>query len=228
MAEKKTFIGYDLGDGETITDLAVLDHNSVKDRVQTLFNAMTMPDNNTAGQAIPTVYGYTDDGRIVFSSSILTDPESVRDIRISFKRCPSDLMPSMTEGRRQEILAEMEKGWPSQEACPELYSKKMRGFIDAVVSFTNAIFHDEKYKRSIQDASVDSDEIIFCVGHPTRLRGNSGTEHTGDGGVCGETHLPAHGGGVPGGIPLCEGQGHLQNTGAGNQRTAHRCRLVHH
>ena len=168
MAEKKTFIGYDLGDGETITDLAVLDHNSVKDRVQTLFNAMTMPDNNTAGQAIPTVYGYTDDGRIVFSSSILTDPESVRDIRISFKRCPSDLMPSMTEGRRQEILAEMEKGWPSQEACPELYSKKMRGFIDAVVSFTNAIFHDERYKRSIQDASVDSDEIIFCVGHPTR------------------------------------------------------------
>ena len=168
MAGKKTFIGYDLGDGETITDLAVLDQASMKDRVQTLFNAMTMPDNNTAGQAIPTVYGYTNDGNIVFSSSILADPESVRDIRINFKRCPSDLMPKITETRKQEILTELKKGWPSQEICPELHSAKMRSFIDAVVSFTNALFHDEKYKRTIQDASVDSDEIVFCVGHPTR------------------------------------------------------------
>ncbi len=168
MAGKKTFIGYDLGDGETITDLAVLDQVSVKDRVQTLFNAMTMPDNNTAGQAIPTVYGYTEGGNIVFSSSILADPESVRDIRISFKRCPSDLLPKITETRRQELLTELKKGWPSQKSCPELYSAEMCAFIDSVVSFTNALFCDEKYKRTIQDASVDCDEIVFCVGHPTR------------------------------------------------------------
>ena len=31
MVEKKTFIGYDLGDGETITDLAVLDANQMKE-----------------------------------------------------------------------------------------------------------------------------------------------------------------------------------------------------
>ena len=48
---KKAFIGYDLGDGETITDFSILSDNQIKESVQTVFVGMTMPDSNTPGQA---------------------------------------------------------------------------------------------------------------------------------------------------------------------------------
>ena len=168
MEEKKTFIGYDLGDGETITDLAVLDAAQMKDRVQTLFTAMTMPDCNDPGRAIPTVFGYDEEGNITFTSSILAAPEEIHDIRINFKRCPTDLIPSISDGRKDEIITLLENGWPSSSICPELNSLKMQEFSNAVVSFTNAIFNDEIYKKRVRDAAVGSDEIVFCVGHPTR------------------------------------------------------------
>lgn len=168
MAEKKTFIGYDLGDGETITDLAVLDANQMKDRVQTLFTQMTMPDCNDPGKAIPTVYGYDEDGNLSFTSSILAAPELVRNIHINFKRCPSDLVPSITEQQKEQIISMLKKGWPDADVCPELGSAKMREFSEAVITFTNAIFNEELYKKRVRDAAVDSNEIVFCVGHPTR------------------------------------------------------------
>lgn len=168
MVGKKTFIGYDLGDGETITDLAVLDAVQMKDRVQTLFTAMTMPDCNDPGKAIPTVFGYDEEGNIAFTSSILATPEEIRDIRINFKRCPSDLIPSISDHRKDEIVAMLENGWPNPNVCPELNSIKMQEFCDAVIRFTNAIFNDEIYKKRVHDAAIDSDEIVFCVGHPTR------------------------------------------------------------
>lgn len=168
MVGKKTFIGYDLGDGETITDLAVLDAVQMKDRVQTLFTAMTMPDCNDPGKAIPTVFGYDEEGNIAFTSSILAAPEEIRDIRINFKRCPSDLIPSISDHRKDEIVAMLENGWPNPNVCPELNSIKMQEFCDAVIRFTNAIFNDEIYKKRVHDAAIDSDEIVFCVGHPTR------------------------------------------------------------
>lgn len=168
MVGKKTFIGYDLGDGETITDLAVLDAVQMKDRVQTLFTAMTMPDCNDPGKAIPTVFGYDEEGNIAFTSSILAAPEEIHDIRINFKRCPSDLIPSISDHRKDEIVAMLENGWPNPNVCPELNSIKMQEFCDAVICFTNAIFNDEIYKKRVHDAAIDSDEIVFCVGHPTR------------------------------------------------------------
>ena len=168
MEGKKAFIGYDLGDGETITDMAVLDAAQMKDRVQTLFPDMTMPDSNDPGKAIPTVFGYDQDGNIVFASSIIALPEQIRDVRINFKRRPSDLMPSLSEQRQDAISAMLEDGWPGADTCPELYSDKMRQFSDAVIQFTDAIFNDELYKKRIHDAAVDSEEIVFCVGHPTR------------------------------------------------------------
>lgn len=168
MITKKAYIGYDLGDGETITDLAVLDSTQIHTRVQTLFTAMTMPDSNDPGKAVPTVYGYDGDDNIVFTSSILATPEEIHDIRINFKRCPSDLMPALSEHRKNEIIALLEQGWPSAAACPELHYAGMREFCDAVVNFTDAIFSDELYKKRVHDAAIDCCEIVFCVGHPTR------------------------------------------------------------
>ena len=97
MNGKKTYIGYDLGDGETIVDIATLDNSAVKQSVQTLFKAMTMPDSNTPGLAMPTVYGYDSNRRIAFASSILMDFENIDDVVINFKRRPSDIFGNISE-----------------------------------------------------------------------------------------------------------------------------------
>lgn len=49
MAGLKAFIGYDLGDGETITDMVVLDIDKQKQLVRTDFSDMPMPDSTTRG-----------------------------------------------------------------------------------------------------------------------------------------------------------------------------------
>lgn len=91
--EQKAFIGYDLGDGETITDFSILSDNQIKESVQTVFVGMTMPDSNTPGQAIPTAYGFDQHtGKILFASSILSDPGAIHSICVNFKRRPSDLL----------------------------------------------------------------------------------------------------------------------------------------
>lgn len=167
MSKKKTYIGYDLGDGETITDLAALDKEQVNGPIQIRFDAMVMPDNNTPGQAIPTVYGYCKD-KIVFASTILEDPEMVRDVHVNFKRRPSDLINTISEERKGKIVSLLEKNWPDSKQCPELYNDQMQQFSDAVITFTNAIFAEEKYQQKIADAAFECDEIVFCVGHPTK------------------------------------------------------------
>lgn len=170
MAQKEicTYIGYDLGDGETITDIAVLDASQVKQGVQTLFVSMTMPDCNVPGQAIPTAYGIGPDGALVFASSILAEPEDVHDIHINFKRRPSDLLGTLTPARRRELEPLFRKGWPDESLCPEAYTGAMKTFVSSVQTFTNAIFEETNYKQRVAGMAVDSDEIVFCVGHPTR------------------------------------------------------------
>ena len=175
MAEKITFIGFDLGDGESITDIAVLDDASVEQRIKTMFIPMTMPDSNTPGQAIPTAYGYDrNDGALVFASSILVAPDDVRDIHISFKRRPSDLLGPVSPERLKAIEERLsdrvirEKGAPDEMECPELFTDGMRRFQEAVVTFTNAVFEDPKYKAAVVGQSVNSVKVVFCVGHPTK------------------------------------------------------------
>lgn len=167
MSKKKAYIGYDLGDGETITDLAALEKDQVSQSVHIHFDAMVMPDNNTPGQAIPSVYGYCGD-KIVFASTILEDPEMVRDVHVNFKRRPSDLIKNISEDRKGKIISLLEKNWPDSMQCPELYNDQMQQFSDAVITFTNAIFAEEKYQQKIADAAFECDEIVFCVGHPTK------------------------------------------------------------
>ena len=167
MSKVKAYIGYDLGDGETITDLAALMKDQVSQSIQVHFDAMKMPDNNTPGQAIPSVYGYCGE-KIVFASTILDDPEMVRDVRVNFKRRPSDLIKNISEDRKKRIIELLAKSWPDSWQCPELYSNQMQEFSEAVVTFTNAIFAEEKYQQKIADTAFNCEEIVFCVGHPTK------------------------------------------------------------
>lgn len=167
MIRKKAYIGYDLGDGETITDMVALDKDQINQSIQIHFDDMTMPDNNTPGMAIPTVYGYCGD-KIVFASTILDDPEMVKDVRVNFKRRPSDLIQKISEDRKKGLTEVLESSWPDKQQYPELYTDEMLQFSEAVITFTNAVFSQEKYQQKITDASFNCDEIVFCVGHPTK------------------------------------------------------------
>ena len=175
MAEKITFIGYDLGDGESVTDIAVLDDASARQRIRITFADMTMPGSNTPGQAIPTAYGYDrNDGTLVFASGILVAPDDVRDIHTNFKRRPGDLLGPVSRERlkaieeRLSVRVMREKGAPGQMECPELFTDGMRKFREAVVTFTNAVFENPKYMEAVVGQSVNSGRVVFCVGHPTK------------------------------------------------------------
>lgn len=164
MEGKKIFIGFDLGDGESVTDFVIRDATNIKENIRTNFIAMTMPDSNESGKAIPTVYGYGEDGKLLFAQSILMMPELIKDIHNNFKRRPCDVCKGMPD---EEIFQEA-SGWPSQKECPECHTPEMEEFRKAVVTFTNAVFENPEYKKRVEGQAVDCDEIVFCVGHPTR------------------------------------------------------------
>ena len=166
---KKAFIGYDLGDGETITDFSVLSDNQIKESVQTVFVGMTMPDSNTPGQAIPTAYGFDQHtGKILFASSIISDPGAIRNICVNFKRRPSDLLDKDLLLSAPLLLKALQKKLPTENEWPLLYTEPMRAFIRSVVTFTDALFGDPVYQEFVRSSAVDCESIVFAVGHPTR------------------------------------------------------------
>ena len=88
----KTFIGYDLGDGESITDYVTMNSSSTSGEFNITWSDMPMLGMQE-GRAVPTVYGYTKDGEIVFFSSIVNKPARVSKVHVNFKRRPTDLIP---------------------------------------------------------------------------------------------------------------------------------------
>lgn len=163
----KTYVGYDLGDGETITDLVKLEVG--KSTSKTDFDDMTMPDTVISGQAMPTVFAYDESGTVIFSQTITADPVAVSNIVINFKRRPSDLM----DKHMQEDIAlridflEKTSTWPSASVWPAGNTPEMLNFKKSVIAFTNAIFTDQNYAARLKSVASNSDEIVFCVGHPT-------------------------------------------------------------
>lgn len=163
----KTYVGYDLGDGETITDLATLKSGELK--TKTVFDDMTMPDTVKSGQAMPTVFAFSEDGDVIFSETILADPEAVRDITVNFKRRPSDLLKgdvSMPDAEQIDFVKKC-SDWPDASVWANGNTPEMLSFKNAVITFTNAIFKDRNYVNRLKSAAQNSDEIVFCVGHPT-------------------------------------------------------------
>ncbi|MCC8029672.1 MAG: hypothetical protein LIO75_07760 [Lachnospiraceae bacterium] len=170
MAGTKAYIGYDLGDGETITDIVVTDVDIQNQMVRTEFMDMPMPDSNVPGRALPTIFARDEAGRIIFYNSILVSSEETRDIRINFKRRPTDLIEGLDENTRLKLLRIFSdaKQWPDASVCPECSTEKMNELRYCVVTFTNAIFSEESYRQRIRGAVSGCKEIVFCVGHPTR------------------------------------------------------------
>ena len=135
---KKTFIGYDLGDGESITDCVTINSDSF-DGTREVIKSMTMPGSTTPGQAIPTAYAYDQKDKIVFGSSITEAPDMMHNIRSNFKRRPSDLLPKMSDARKKELISVFSKAksWPNE--MEELNTKSFNEFRNAVVTFMRNI-----------------------------------------------------------------------------------------
>ncbi|MCD8111042.1 MAG: hypothetical protein LUE14_13320 [Clostridiales bacterium] len=170
MGNKKAFLGYDLGDGESITDIVVTDTDLPSRTVRTDFSDMPMPDCEKPGEALPTIFARDRDGEIIFAHSIQNDPESAVDIRINFKRRPTDLIENLNEEKRKRLLRLFKdrKEWPGQTECPECHTVKMDEFRSSAVTFTNAVFSDRQYCERIRSLTDGCSEIVFCAGHPTR------------------------------------------------------------
>ncbi len=164
---RKTYVGYDLGDGETITDVVTLEAG--KSTTKTVFDNMTMPDTVNPGQAMPTIFAFDETGEVIFSQTISADPEAVRNIIVNFKRCPSDLLrgsSTMTNAEQIDFLKKS-SDWPSASVWADGNSTEMLNFKNSVIAFTNAIFSDGDYINRLKSVAQSSDEIVFCVGHPT-------------------------------------------------------------
>ena len=164
---RKTYIGYDLGDGETITDVVTLEAGQAI--TKTVFDDMTMPNTTTPGQAMPTIFAFDENGTVIFSQTITVNPEAVRNIIVNFKRRPSDLLKNTSSKTDPEQINFLEtcSSWPSASDWPDGNSSEMQNFKNSVITFTNAIFSDTDYMNRLKSVAQTSDEIVFCVGHPT-------------------------------------------------------------
>lgn len=161
---KKMYIGYDLGDGETI--LNILIHDTDQSNIKALTQDITMPGEKNSGKALPTIYGKKENGEIVFSSYIENDGETLKTVYSNFKCRPSDLVKK-EEQDIIDILNNSEFGWPKEA---EFNTEQIINFKNRVIEFTNAIFESkeliEQFKYKIEEQS-EIGEIVVCVGHPT-------------------------------------------------------------
>lgn len=135
--KKLAIFGYDLGDEETI--VAAITTNEYLEVDESL--GLRMPDSQREGQAIPTGFGYDEDGRLLLVPSILQYPDAVTNIHAHFKREPTELLGTISDARYDELTELFQDGsWPSQADCPEVYSREFTYFREAVQTFTNAVF----------------------------------------------------------------------------------------
>lgn len=188
---RKTYVGYDLGDGETVVDRAVADADFPVAQQKQDFPGMVMPGYNTPGVAMPTAFAELDisggampaafaelDGKLVFSSGILQIPTACKNIKLNFKRRPTDLLPKLTEDRKDELLNLFSNSaaWPTDEDFPEGNTNVFREFKGNVIRFTDTIFNDKEdgqgnysnFYNALKSAAFNSGAIVFCVGHPTK------------------------------------------------------------
>ena len=80
---RRTYVGYDLGGTETITDVVTLEEGGLS--IRATFNNITMPGTDIPGQVMLTIFAFDEDGEVVFSNIIFADPEYVHNITTNLK-----------------------------------------------------------------------------------------------------------------------------------------------
>lgn len=161
----KTFIGFDLGNSDSIIDCVTLSTASLKSGLGVIFRAMMMPGTHEPGRPIPTEYAYTSDNRLILGNAILHFPGPLDSIQRNFLHRPTDLISEMGTEKEADLLEcfSASKMWPNRADCN---TQEFWNYRNAVITFTNAIFEDSTIKEAIQNESAESDEIVIYVGYP--------------------------------------------------------------
>lgn len=162
------YVGFDLGDGESLLSVAKYDNSNGKDFIKV--TKIRMPGESNAGIAIPTAYGINKDGSILLGKSI-SSIEDLSKVFSNFKKQPSTLLHSLdvsTFKTEYAAFFDSESGeWPVELSTPELEEMK-----NHIVTFTNALFSSDTIKEALNVESEDKDKIVFAVGHPTKWKNN--------------------------------------------------------
>jgi hypothetical protein len=163
----KTYIGYDLGDGETIANYINTDVSTGSSKSE--IADVTMPGQNTAGLAIPTTYAYKKNTKdLVFAAFIMMNDDEVDNVNTNFKRRPTDLLPQLSDVERNALETEFiadTREWPliAEAQTPALINYK-----NHIVKFTNGVFLNPDFVERIRTASKGSVQIVVSIGHPTK------------------------------------------------------------
>lgn len=155
---KTLYVGYDLGDGETLITFAEYVNNGEKNYVDT--QTVRMPEEEDKGTAIPTAYGISDSNGIVLGKS-LSDITDLTRVFSNFKKQPTTLLENVDGDI--SVFSDCNSEWPNDLVVPELNTMK-----EHVVTFTNALFSDQMMVKQINIAMQDKDDIVFIVGCPTK------------------------------------------------------------
>lgn len=153
------YVGYDLGDGETLVSFAeYVNDNTGRNYVDKI--RVRMPGSVSEGIAIPTAYAVTSNGEIKIGKG-LAGAFGVEKVYSNFKKRPSELLDKLD----QETLMQFKTSsdWPESVSTSALETMK-----NHIVTFTDALFTDEKIQEAFATAANDKDSIIFAVGYPTK------------------------------------------------------------
>ncbi|MCR4712921.1 MAG: hypothetical protein K5751_00915 [Treponemataceae bacterium] len=173
---RKIYIGYDLGDGETIVSYNVWtdDPKAPEETVKSFI----MPTMNKNDIPIPTAFCKIGDNIFLGNKIVRKKMDANSYFVGNFKKRPTDLLKNYTEQDLADlyrIFKEETSDWPGVELPESLL--KLR---DDIVTFTDTLFY---YKTIDKDgneycfmdelepyfkAGDKIDSFTFCVGHPTK------------------------------------------------------------
>jgi len=150
------FIGFDIGDAESIIEMATSDGNDV-------FPA-TMPGQNASGRAIPTLYAFDDKGNTMFADQVAEDYDNLRQVEMNFKRRPSDLL-HVSVVRANELMKIDNPQRLFKE--PELRSGPLREFAEKLKTFVNIALGNKEFVERARAFAVNCEDCVISVGCPT-------------------------------------------------------------
>ena len=165
--EKKTkiFVGYDLGDGETM--ISILPSGSKEPE------SLRMPTKTQDGEPIITAFAYNViDRQILIGNQILGKYELDKfGFFANFKEKPSSLLDELPKKWKNNLLTAASSG-----KLVKLYdqfeeeSNGSSSFIMpwCVKEYTNAVFRDKNIVSALSGYADKCDEVTVFVGHPSK------------------------------------------------------------
>ena len=170
MKQQTLFIGFDLGDGETL--ISILNPNLKDSQPESL----RMPTTKEDGKPIITAYAINrNNSNIDLGIDILSSEKAQYQYYANFKELPSKALKkaNLSQKTKEAIY----------EACKKNDIKLLKKLIKTkwdkdnidksclplcIREFVNAIFENKNFQRQLYDSTKNCDKICVIVGHPTK------------------------------------------------------------